>query len=359
MRVLGVDIGGSSVKAMVLDDWLRDVARAASDRYSRPKRRELLAAMRQAVERLGLGPGAWDATAVCAPGQRDGFGTVVKCINLPGLVNTSPETLLDEVAPTARASRVRLDAFQGAEIEFPLLLRSPISDAHAAGYDIQPLLTVERTFAPCGGLRMGMRRPRLLAISIGTGVGACVLNGFEPLRVVGMSSGRFGQMDVSVPLEDGSIPVGPDGGRGGLEAYLGAPALLARLGPPAESIVDRLEADDPEITALVRAIRIGHAIYGPDAVALLGGTGIRLKRLGAQIKRAVKDQLTSVATPGWSLVFGRDDYHAARGVARMVIMDAWGERFRREQEFEPLADGVSLHRLASVAAKRARPERRA
>jgi hypothetical protein len=70
------------------------------------------------------------------------------------------------------------------------------------------------------------------------------------------------------------------------------------------------------VRALVRAIRIAHAIYRPLHVCLTGGVGIRLKPLVAEIRAAVEKDLTSVARPGWTLTTGESDYHAACGVAR-------------------------------------------
>src|SRR5258708_31988407 len=66
---------------------------------------------------------------------------------------------------------------------------------------------------------------RLLCLALGTGVGACVIDEGTFLHVSGESPGHFGQLDVS--LED-PAPIGPDGGAGSLEAYIGAAALAAR-----------------------------------------------------------------------------------------------------------------------------------
>src|SRR5690606_22707507 len=127
-------------------------------------------------------------------------------------------------------------------------------------------------YAAARGMPAGQR---LLAVSIGTGVGAAVLDFSadrplgEPLKVNGLSPGHIGQMDVSL---DDDPPVGPDGGAGSLEAYLGAAALAGRV--PAS-----LTADEPAVRALVRALRICHALYRPHEIALLGGVGIRLAHL--------------------------------------------------------------------------------
>lgn len=244
--------------------------------------------MREAAESVGAtGRGAM-RVGLCVPGRRDAGGRrVVASVNVPGLVGES----LDEL--------VREAVGDGARVV------TVVSDARAAAEDV------------AAGLVPGAGR--LLAISMGTGVGACVMDGGRSLEVSGESPGHLGQVDVSVVLGDGTVPVGPDGGRGGLEAYVGLPALVLRLGGPAETVMDRVGADDPAIEALARAIRIAHAIYRPQTVALLGGVGIGLARHGEVIRARVSDGLTSVAREGWTLVFGRDGFHATRGAARLAM----------------------------------------
>ncbi len=57
-------------------------------------------------------------------------------------------------------------------------------------------------------------------ISLGSGVGMSVLDDGVPLAVDENSPGHLGQINVSL---DSNPPIGPDGGAGGLEAYIGAP----------------------------------------------------------------------------------------------------------------------------------------
>jgi len=308
MRALGLDIGGTSVKAAALDipphphpqatpagRTPQTRALATSDRYARPDRPALIRAIRQAVATVAPNPAIFHAVGLCVPGRRDAAGsTVLASVNVPGLVNQRLDQLL-------------LDA-----LDHPTPLTAITSDAHAAALDIAATLPP----APDGPPH------RLLALSLGTGVGACVLDDLAPLHVSGSSPGHLGQIDVSIPTGDGVIPIAPDGGRGGLEAYIGLPALLARLGPPADTALDRLHADDPGLLALARALRISHAIYRPHTIALLGGVGVRLQRFHTVIHALVNDHLTSIARPGWRLTFGADDHHAARGVARLAAASA-------------------------------------
>ena len=222
---------------------------------------------------------------VCCPGILDRASkTITLSVNVPGLVG-SP---LDELAREAVGLR-HLPEEPGI-----------LSDANAVGYD---LYAAERL------------KGRLFSLSLGTGVGASVIDDFTGppafLRVSGESPGHFGQLDVSL---DDSAPIGPDGGRGSLEAYIGASALIARYGSP--NVIETLTIAEPAVRALVRAIRIGHAIYRPHHVCLAGGVGMRLAHLTEAIRAGVMDQLTSVAREGWRLFAGTSEYHAACGVAR-------------------------------------------
>ena len=271
MISLGIDIGGTSVKAAGVRDgqvaWT-----ASSSRYRRPKTEQIVEAIREVAAGHEV-----DAVGVCCPGLLDRTRRVITLsVNVPGLVDVP---LDDIVARALGAGRT------------PAIL----SDANAMGYDVY----ANRRLAG-----------RLLCLSLGTGVGASVVDDGKFLHVSGESPGHFGQLDVSL---DENPPVGPDGGAGSLEAYIGAAALAARHG---EGAVEKLTPADPAIRALVRAIRIAHAIYRPQHVCLVGGVGIRLAGLVAEIREAVAKDLTRVAREGWTLFTGEDDFHAARGVGR-------------------------------------------
>jgi predicted NBD/HSP70 family sugar kinase len=267
MISLGIDIGGTSVKAAAVRDG-QVLWTARSARYERATTEQIVEAIRQAVAGR-----EFQTVGLCCPGLLDRARRVITLsVNVPGLVGVP----LDEIAAQGL----------GVTTTTPAIL----SDANAVGYDVYA----------CAGLQ-----GRLLCLSLGTGVGASVVdeNGF--LHVSGESPGHFGQLDVSL---DDQAPIGPDGGAGSLEAYIGVGALGDSVG--------RLTVEDPPVRALVRAIRIGHAIYRPQHVCLTGGIGIRLAGLVGEIKAAVDDRLTGVARPGWTLFCGESDFHAACGVAR-------------------------------------------
>jgi glucokinase len=279
MRSLGIDIGGRSIKLAVRDGdrWHT----AQSDSYDRPDTATLVDALHRA---LPADLKTVDTVGLCLPGIYDtALGRVTHSVNVPGLVGTPVIHLLHDAlgfAPPAPAI---------------------YSDAVAAAYDLY---------------RSRNLTGRLLVIAIGTGVGAAVLDDGVPLRVDGDSPGHLGQLDVTLPGHEDVI--GPDGGAGGLEGYLAAPALAHRYGPNPAAALARLTADEPPLLALARAIRIVHAIYRPHHVLLAGGIGIRLTPLVPALRANVEHHLTSIARPGWTLAAGDDDFHAARGAALLA-----------------------------------------
>jgi predicted NBD/HSP70 family sugar kinase len=277
MVSLGIDIGGTSVKVATVDGDGRLLWTGKSQSFARPDTAQIVAAIRQATEGHDT---ASDAVGLCCPGLLDRARRVITLsVNVPGLVDVP----LDELVAKALGAGWPIAAI--------------LSDAGAVGYDIY----MDRRLTG-----------RLLCLALGTGVGASVIDeGGHFLHVSGESPGHFGQLDVSL---DHSAPIGPDGGAGSLEAYIGAAALAARYGDAAG--LERMTATDPPVRALVRAIRIAHAIYRPLHICLTGGVGIRLKPLVSEIKAAVEKDLTSVARPGWTLTTGESDYHGACGVAR-------------------------------------------
>jgi predicted NBD/HSP70 family sugar kinase len=273
MTSLGIDIGGGSVKAALLRDASL-ISTGQSNSYSRPDTHTIVRAIQEAIRGFALG---FDAVGVCCPGLLDRASrTITLAVNVPGLVGISLDELL---------KRALGDSTPPPEI---------LSDAAATAFD----LYVSRSLTG-----------RLFCLSLGTGVGAAVIDEGRFVLISGETPGHFGQIDVSL---DANPPIGPDGGAGSLEAYLGA-AALARYGA---NPVAKLRADDPPIRALVRALRIGHAMCRPAYIALAGGVGIRLGRLLPEIKSAVDANLTTVARAGWTLFAGENDFHAACGAAR-------------------------------------------
>jgi predicted NBD/HSP70 family sugar kinase len=296
MLALGVDIGGTRTKLVLLRDG-EAMAQAVTAPYVLPSASDLSAAIAAAAEGWALATSGVQAVGLCLPGLVDHAADGPRLrlsVNLPALVGVPLAALLQHALSTP-----------------PGLALHTFSDARAAATDF----VAQRGDALPG---------RTLALSLGTGVGAAVLDDgvFLGITSDGASSGHIGQIDVSVSPDPARVPVGRDGGAGSLEAYIGVPALRAWYGPDLQATLPRLTVDEPPLTALARAIRICHAIYRPHHIALLGGVGLGLRHLGPALHQVISDRLTSLARPGWSLLFADDELHAARGTARLAARAA-------------------------------------
>jgi len=274
MTRVGLDIGGSSIKAVAVHPDGTE-QRFQSARYRRPQRNRLIQELKCISQGLEIGGGRIESVGLCLPGIRsDDDSRVVRSVNVPGLVGLG----LDEVVGCVLKNDVR---------------RFVVGDALAAARDARHRLHLTG---------------RVAGISIGTGVGLAVVDDGGQIVHTDGGAGHLGQVDVRQP---GDVPIGPDGGRGGLEAYIGSVTLHERFGPGDRAVLDGLASDPIPMRALAQAMRMVHAMYRPRTIVLLGGLGIRLGRF--DLWELVNRDLTSVADPAWNLVFGQDDFHAARG----------------------------------------------
>jgi predicted NBD/HSP70 family sugar kinase len=286
MESLGIDVGGSSVKLALVRDG-QTLWQTQSQTYNHPSADELAAAIRTAVDgRFPTGAGA--VAGICVPGLRDAGGrTVLLSVNLPALNGLNLDDLVRDAL-----------GMKPARLEVA-------TDAVANAIDIYAINNL---------------RGRLVSLALGTGVGAAVIDeGGIPLNVEGESPGHIGQVDCSI---EGEQTIGPDGGAGSLEGYIGVPALIAKYGPDMPATLAQLGPDDAALKALARAIRICHAIYCPQHVALTGGLGNRMSHLLPIIRTLVEKDLTRIAKKGWTLLCGTDDFHAARGAAKFALATA-------------------------------------
>lgn len=300
MPNLGLDIGGTRIKAAVLEGE-RVVSTFVTTRYRRPDRQTLLRAVAEAVKGVTGRKGREPFSPVCYLPLEDDVPEKRSRPLFSGVGVSVPGILSEDRRRVLISSNI--PGLQ--EIELPELW----VDLTPAG-----VVVTDQTAAAVDYAALHNIRGRLLSIAIGTGVGAAVLDCSDadplgiPLRVNGDSPGHLGQVDISLSDDP---PIGPDGGAGSVEAYLGA-AALGEVDPAT------LSMDDLPVRALVRLLRICHALYRPNHIALLGGIGLRLAHLAGPLRERVDDRLTNLARPGWELGFGTDDFHAARGVARLA-----------------------------------------
>ena len=292
MLALGLDIGGTSVKAALVRDGAV-IKTGQSTSYARPDLSTLQAAVGQAgQEAIAGNADPLGAIGLCAPGLFDPASrSITLSLNVPGIVGVNLDALI----------RAALGDLAGETPPATI-----VTDAYAAAFDSW---SAHRTSG------------RFLSIALGTGVGGCVLDDGTPLIVVGRSPGHLGQMDVSVPEHGRPVPIGPDGGRGSLEAYLGVPALRDRFGPDFGPALLASAIDQAPLAALVRTLRICHAMFRPQTVALLGGIGLLLRPRISDLYVATSDGLTSLARPGWTILPAQHAFHAAAGAARLAVRE--------------------------------------
>ena len=278
---LGIDIGGSSIKASALRGG-QILWTGQSSFYENPTQAALILALHGTL--AGRTLAAPVAVGLCLPGLFDpASGSVTQAINLPVLVGISIRELLTRALGQEPASV------------------TVVSDAHAAAHDLYLSRKV---------------KGRLFFLAIGTGVGAAVLDdGPALLGVDGDSPGHWGQLDVSL---DDRPPLGPDGGAGSLEGYLGVAALRSRYGPDFIAAMPKLPVSEPPLRALIRALRIAHALYRPQHIILAGGIGLSLAGRLGELHAATSQNLTRIARPGWQLTCADHLHHAAIGAARLA-----------------------------------------
>ena len=281
MALLGIDIGGSAVKAVCIDGSGGLIETAISSRYSEPDRAGLTGAIGECLEALDAG--VIHCVGLCIPGRVNSEGTAIEtAVNLPALNNWMFDDLLASVFPNSiPASRV-------------------VSDADAAGYDFA-------TEFPITG--------RTAAISLGTGVGLCILDGKQIATIGGRGIGHIGHMDVG-RFGNGDR-VDSAGTRNTLESYIGAKSLHLYTEGLSLNLAP-LTQGDPPIEALVQAFKIVHAIYQPNRIALLGGVGIALKQHKGMITEMVNDGLTPLSDKNWVIEFASSPFCAACGAAKLA-----------------------------------------
>lgn len=278
MISLGIDVGGTSVKLACLQDG-RTLWQAQSPFYARPDTAQLVDAIKTAAAgRVS----SVDIAGLCVPGLMDRVKRMITLsVNVPGLMGLT----LDEIISRALGKGIK-------RLEL-------VNDAVATATDVMLAKDL---------------KGRICSLAIGTGVGMGVLDDGVPLFVDGASPGHIGQVDCSI---DDNPPLGPDGGAGSLEGYIGVPALKQLYGST-ENFLSVATMRDAPIRALMRAIRICHGIYRPHHVVLVGGIGVRMKHLVGPMREAICIKLTSVAQKDWSLITGDHDFHAAQGAARVA-----------------------------------------
>ena len=167
MISIGIDIGGSSVKLAAVSGrttlWT-----GHSRSYSRPSHEELVAAIREAADGRLVHA---DVVGICVPGILDRVTrSITLSVNIPSLQGIVLDDLVAEAID---------DGDDDRHVEIA-------NDSTASAYDL---------YASHG------LSGRLLSITLGTGVGATVLDDGVPIMLDGDSPGHLGQVDCSIEGE--------------------------------------------------------------------------------------------------------------------------------------------------------------
>ncbi|HUU98797.1 MAG TPA: ROK family protein [Phycisphaerae bacterium] len=226
-RAVGIDIGGTSVRAALVDNSAHILAatRAPTPPGGNPEQlAETLA--RLVVEIPGQAAATIPTIGVALPGIRDAETDVMqRAVNLPRLEGVNVRELLEHA------------------LHRPVYLET---DVNAAGW---------------AQWRASTPLPRRFAyLSLGTGVGGCVILDGEIVRHTHDGAGHFGHLVVDTARD--AAPCGC-GGRGCLEA------ITSR--PPSAEAAARDEWTTKAANALALGLlQIAH-LYAPDTIMLGGG----------------------------------------------------------------------------------------
>ena len=288
MRSLGIDIGGSSVKAAIRSD--ETVMTARSPGYFQPSREALSTAVGQVIQELGPDIDQSVPVGLCLPGKQSASGDRVEyAINMPCLNDWAFSDMLQDM------------------LGFMPLQHRVVSDIHATATDLVSVNKLEG---------------RVAIIAIGTGVGFAMMEHGHFIGIGSGGAGFLGQLDVGRCGNEDRFH--SDGSKNTLESYVGIRAMREQLGTDDENAIveyiDAMGEDSPFLRAIVQAMRVVHAIHVPDTIVLAGGIGIAMHSFSDEIHTLVSDRLTTLSNSSWKLVFGDTLFHAASGAARLAAM---------------------------------------
>lgn len=332
---LGVDIGGTKVRAAVTDAFGEPLAEITEPTH-RERAEELLRQTASLLERL-LEQSGVDRSAVIAAG-----------ISVPGVLHPDTDEITAAYNVPALAQLHPTRDF-GAALRMPVVIANDVNLA-AAGEQWR-------------GSAVGV--PNFVAISIGTGIGlGIVVDGTIHLGARG-AAGEIGWL----PLRPGPVDFARTVG-GELEDQISAPAILARLAasvdigeetrlrrdstlqdvfaaaadgdPLAERLVDQEAALVAFVTAAVSAI------VDPSLVVLGGGVGAN-----ANLLEPVRRHLAQMLPDPPQIVTSTLGDRASLFGAIAVALDALRTRLLGEGH-RHMPDGTlgDMHQMADEAPRR-------
>lgn len=265
MQAIGVDIGGTGVKAGLVNGSGALIAQASAPTPEGGEGTRVLAVLRELLPPL-LAKGGARGIGVSVAGFLDPGREVMSFNpNLPGLAGFPLRRAMAETFGHA----VRLEC-----------------DANAPAY-------AEYRFGAGQGAR------RLLMLSLGTGVAGGVIVDGEPLRFTGECIGDPGHVIVA----PGGRPC-PCGARGCVEAMVGRAALEEVSGLSARELIEGGRKGDPAAVEVFRQAgdHVGLAlaslahIFQPDRIVIGGG----IATVGEPLLGPVRESFRRNASPHFS-----------------------------------------------------------
>lgn len=271
---IGVDVGGTAIKAVVTDEHAHRLAVFSQQTFSGGTAMETLDGLiTEAVAAARISGYEPSAVGICTPGTVDATAGVVRFAANLGWTDVSVVHDMEQ--------RHRLPIFLEHDAR-------AAAEAEAAARDVDG-------------------HQDMLFVPLGTGVSAAILRDGRVLQ--GASGGELGHMIVH---PDGDACT--CGQRGCVEAYAGGAGLLRRYhrgGGTAESVADLVASLDRDlvarrvwteaIDALARGVHGAVALFDPGTIVIGGGLANSGERLLAPLKSRLEELLTWRPLPQLSL----------------------------------------------------------
>jgi predicted NBD/HSP70 family sugar kinase len=234
-------------------------------------------------------------------------------VGVPGIVAPGTEAGTDAV--------VHAKTFGWDGVPMGALLRSGTSLPLSVDNGAMTMGQAELWFGAGRGARDAV------IVLIGSGVGAAVINDGVAFRGVSSSAGEWGHTKIVA----GGRPC-RCGGRGCLEAYVGAEAILDRAGMPTaragwqEEVARVLDAGGPVVDDTIAYLGVGLGslinLINPERIVIGGWAGLLLGERLPQIRQAAADNALAQPYAATSIVLGRLGTDAvALGAATLVLED--------------------------------------
>ncbi|MER5421938.1 ROK family protein [Streptosporangium roseum] len=294
---IGVDVADTHVRVELFDLEMNEKAKV--EYALRPARHDIELVVRHILAGIDVVLADGGVSA----GQVLGVG-----VGVPGIVERGGDVLVH--AKTFGWDGVPLGAMMRAGTTFPVFIDNGAKTMGQA----------ELWFGA------GRGAGDAVIVLIGSGVGATVVTDGTTFRGVSSSAGELGHTKIVV---NGRIC--RCGGRGCLEAYVGAEAILDRAGIPTRTadwqaeLAGLLETGSPVLAETATYLGVGLSnlinLINPERIVIGGWAGLLLGRhLLAEIRAASADNSLAQPYAATSIVLGRLGSDAvALGAATLVL----------------------------------------